>query len=110
MLKVDPEQRATAEECLHHKFFEDDCNYMDSSGDTLNLNQTLLGIKSKYKQTNNLKFQDSINFNANPDITGTTESYKSISNMNPSIRPKIDSISSKNQGSNLKNPMYRQAL
>ena len=47
MIKVDPEFRATAEECLHHKFFEDDCNYMDSSGDTLNLNQSLLDIKSK---------------------------------------------------------------
>lgn len=115
MLRVDPEFRATAEDCLHHKYFEDDCNYMDSSGDTLNLNQTLLGIKSKYKQANIQKFQDSINFNVNPDISGTTDSYKSMSNVLPGIRPKIDSISSKNTqgalgGSNAKNSIYRKAL
>ena len=87
---------------------------MDSSGDTLNLNQTLLGIKSKYKQANQLKFQDSINFNANPDISGTTDSYKSVGNLNQCIRPKIDSVSSKHQpgpsGSNAKNTIYRKAL
>ena len=112
MLKINPELRASAEDCLHHPYFEDDCNYLDSSGDTINLTQNLAGIKSKLNQAQKTKFQDSINFNVNPDITGNTDSYTSVSNIIPTIRPKIDSISSKHNqpGSSMKTSAYRQAL
>lgn len=114
MLRVNEYERFSPEECLGHPYFTDSPELGQERRDSINLGENLKLIKYKYTQpSNGNKYQDSIKFNAKPDVNGRCDTIDNIESPQMGKRTRIDSINSQSVakgGSERKDSIYKRAL
>lgn len=78
MLKLDPAERLTAEECLEHEYLAngEETIIMDDIEDDTDIAQNLIEFQNKYKGIKKKGFNDSIHFQ-NPAINGRLDTVNS---------------------------------